>query len=148
MRPSGTHLYKRVCPSVRRFVCSYVRYASAKTSFLGCFWPRWDPTLKQMINQHVESLFTRLFVHLSLQYDQYTLRHSPDASLPGRACFMFFLADERLTVRRPFLYDPTVYNYLQKLSISHLRVSCEKPSGLSRRCQHYCISASDFFLFT
>ena len=38
--------------------------------------------------------------------------------MPGRACFMFFLADERLTVRRPFLYDPTVYNYLQKLSIS------------------------------
>ena len=37
-----------------------------------------------------ESLFTRLFVHLSLihmSHDQYTLRHSPDASLPGRACF-------------------------------------------------------------
>ena len=38
-------------PSVRPLVQPSVRYASAKTAFLGCFWPRWDPTLKQMINQ-------------------------------------------------------------------------------------------------
>ena len=40
-----------------------------------------------------ESLSIRLFVHLSvhtyMSHDQYTLRHSPDASLPGRACFLF-----------------------------------------------------------
>ena len=47
MRPSGTNLYRRLCPSVG----PYVRYASAKTAFLGCFWPRQDPILKQMINQ-------------------------------------------------------------------------------------------------
>ena len=57
MRP--THLINRLCLSVRRLVRRsvrrsvrpYVRYASAKTTFLGCFWPRWDPILKQMINQ-------------------------------------------------------------------------------------------------
>ena len=97
MRPSGTHLYKRVCPSVGpsvgRSVRRSVRYACAKTAFLGCFWPRWDPTLKQMINQHVLRVFSPvcssicLSIHMS--HDQYTLRHSPDASLSGRACFSF-----------------------------------------------------------
>ena len=88
MRPSGTHLYKRVCPSVgpsirqsvgplvRPSVRMSIRYASAKTAFLGCFRPRWDPILKQMINQHVFrasfttlllSRFTHLFVPLSPQ---------------------------------------------------------------------------------
>ena len=51
-----------------------------------------------MINQHVlrDSFTTRLFlpsVHLSvspyMSHDQYMQRHSPDASLPGRACFYF-----------------------------------------------------------
>ena len=80
-----------VRPSVRRSVGWSVRYACAKTVFLGCFWPRWDPTLKQMINQHVLRVFSPvcssicLSIHMS--HDQYTLRHSPDASLPGRACF-------------------------------------------------------------
>ena len=46
VRPS---VCRSVGPSVRRSV----RHACAKNAFLGCFWPRWDPTLKQMINQHV-----------------------------------------------------------------------------------------------
>ena len=37
---ASSHLYKRVCPSVRRSVRPSVRYACAKTAFLGCFWPR------------------------------------------------------------------------------------------------------------
>ena len=75
-----------VCPSVGR---KSVRYACAKTAFLGCFWPRWDPTLKQRINLHVMRVFSpvcsSIFLSVHMLYDQYTPRHSPDASLPGRA---------------------------------------------------------------
>ena len=83
-----------VRPSVRLTVPPSVRYACANIAFFGCFWPRWDPTLKQMINLHVLRVFSPvcssicLSIHMS--HDQYTLRHSPDASLPGRACFFSF----------------------------------------------------------
>ena len=54
VRPSvGPSVGPFVRRSVSLSVRPSVRYASAKTAFLGCFWPRWDPTLKQMINQHV-----------------------------------------------------------------------------------------------
>ena len=96
---ASSHLYKRVCPSVGRSVRPSVRYASAKTAFLSCFWPRWEPVLKQMINKHVfrASFTTKLFypsiclsVYPNMSHDQLTQRHGPDASLPGRACFFFF----------------------------------------------------------
>ena len=82
MRLSGTHLYKRVCPSVRPSVCRSVRNACAKNKFFGCFWSRWDPTLKQMIHQHVLSLLIRLFVHLSLHTYVTWLIHAEKQ--PGR----------------------------------------------------------------
>ena len=41
---------RSVRPSVRRSVRLSVHYACAKTAFLSCFGPRWDPILKQMIN--------------------------------------------------------------------------------------------------
>ena len=79
MRPSGTHLYKRVCPSVRR----PVRYACAKTALLSCFWPRWDPTLKQMINQHVLRVFSPVCSSICLSHTYVTWSIHAETQ-PGR----------------------------------------------------------------
>ena len=65
-----------VHPPARPSVCSTVRLSvrdtCAKTAFLGCFWPRWDPLVYWMINKRfwepplLLSCFICLFVHLSL----------------------------------------------------------------------------------
>ena len=162
MRPSGTHLYKRVCPSVRwsirpsvrpsfrpyvrplrkckirvfrlflammrsytesndRQICHWVSCVSGlvsrghaalclsvsegrsvgwsvmpvpKPRFAAVFghgeilyWNKWstnmiwEPPL-------LLSRFTRLFVHLSFTSYHMINKHSPDASLPGRACWI------------------------------------------------------------
>ena len=98
-----------VRPSLRPSVPPSVGpYACAITAFLGCFRPRWDPTLKQMIIQHVLRVLSPvcssicLFIHMS--HDQYTLRHSPDASLPGRACFR----ETAVYMRRRELFDQLI----------------------------------------
>ena len=97
MRPSGTHLYKRVCPSVhpsvRRSVCMYVTQGQ-KPRFSAVFgqceiltWNKWSTS---MFWEPFLPLcrFTRLFVHLTLHICHMinTQRHGPYASLPGRAC--------------------------------------------------------------
>ena len=114
MRPSGTHLFKKICPSIGPSVHPSVCYACAKT---GCFWPRWDPIPKQMINQHVlrASFTTQSFypsdclsVSLYMSHDQYTQSHSLDASLPGWACF--FLKEKK------FYYMPLFFSKWLKLS--------------------------------
>ena len=60
-----------------------------------------------MINKRVlRASFTILSLHLSVHlylhichiFSQYKQRHSPDASLPGRACFFFFLSDRLYNV--------------------------------------------------
>ena len=89
MRPSGTHLYKRVCPSVCRSD-GPLRLCENRISRL--FWPQWDPPLTLNV---LSASFTTLSFHLSdrpsvslyISHVQYTQRHSPDASLPGRACW-------------------------------------------------------------
>ena len=117
-----------VRPSVRRSVRPSVRYTCAKTAFLGCFWPRWDPTLKQMINQHVlrASSITQSFhpsvrpsVSPYMSHDQYTQRHSPDASLPGRACF----------INRCLFYNEDMQLVLQLLHVRTLQPEfCQRES--------------------
>ena len=73
MRLSGAHLYQKVCPSVRPPICPlvhlYVRLLCLwkKTAFHGCFWPRRDVILIQMINKHVlRASFTTMSLHLSV----------------------------------------------------------------------------------
>ena len=71
IRQERISIRKTVHPSVSRLVSWLVSppVHYAKTTFLGCFWPWWDPLLNLMINQHVLepplllSHFTRLFVH-------------------------------------------------------------------------------------
>ena len=91
MRPSGTHLYKRVCPSVgpsvrrsvRPSVCPSVTQVQ-KPRFLTVFghgevlyWIKWSTNVfRETENQ----------VTLSKCPIQYTQRNSQDASLPGWAC--------------------------------------------------------------
>ena len=100
---ASSHLYKRVCPSVR----PSVRYACAKTAIFGCFWPRWDPTLNLLRDKHVlRASITTLDGRLSvlpsvypyMSHDQYTQRHSPDASLPVRACFFLGRGEGGFTI--------------------------------------------------
>ena len=98
MHSSGTHIYKRVYPSVRwsirpSFRLS-VRYACAKNEFPGCFWPRRDPMLNYMFHVLSSSFITQSFqlsvcpsVSPYMSMVQYTQRHSPNASLPGWTCF-------------------------------------------------------------
>ena len=50
---ASSHLYKRVCRSVGPSVRPSVHTASAKTAFLGCFWPRFVPALNQMIEPSI-----------------------------------------------------------------------------------------------
>ena len=65
-------LYERVCPSVcwsvHLSVRSLFRYACSKTAFLGCSWPRWDPTLNETIDKRVLKVsFAILSFHLSVR---------------------------------------------------------------------------------
>ena len=47
---------------------SVPRCAWAKTAFLGCFWPQWDPILNQMIDKHdLIASFSTLTFHLSVR---------------------------------------------------------------------------------
>ena len=96
--PSVTHLYRRVClsihPSVHPCLClckdrvswlslATVRSCTESNDWLTCF----ESFLYYSCN------FICLFVHLSLHMShvQYTQGHSPDASLPGRACYFIQL---------------------------------------------------------
>ena len=163
MRPSGTHLYKRVCPSVRPSVRRYVRpLRKWGTAFLYCFWPRWDPIPKQMINQHVlrASFTTQSFypsvrpsVSSYMSHDQYTQRHSPDAS-PGRACIVypwsFCLLFIHLLIWMPSLdkmrhLTKTFSCHVDTAAIlkSHLTPSLHVPLSLCRSvCKSHCLNVS------
>ena len=94
---ASSHLYKRVRPSVGPSIGPLVRYACAKTAIFGCFWPRRDPTLNLLRDKHVLRASVTTFdgrlsvlpsVYPYMSHDQYTQRHSPDASLPVWACYL------------------------------------------------------------
>ena len=88
IRQERIYIRGSVRPSARPSIGRLVRYACAKTVFLGCFWPRWVPLLNRIIDMHVlrasfpPFCFICLFIHRSLHL-------GPEASLPGRACFVF-----------------------------------------------------------
>ena len=96
MRPSGTHLYERVCPSVSPSDRPSVRPSITPVQKPAVFGHGAILHWIEMIDKHVLSAsFTTQSIHLSVRpsvslfmsHIQYTHRHSPDASLPGRACF-------------------------------------------------------------
>ena len=53
IRQERIYIRGSVRPSARPSIGRLVRYACAKTVFLGCFWPRWIQIPKKMINKHV-----------------------------------------------------------------------------------------------
>ena len=65
-----------------------VRYASVKSAFFGCFWPRWDPILNQMIDKHVlRDSFTTLVISsvcLSICLSKYVTCSIHTETQPGR----------------------------------------------------------------
>ena len=95
-RQERISIRESVFPSVRPSICSSIGYACAKTAYLGCFRPRWDPVLNQIINEKfLKASFNTLSFYQTvcptvsphMSHVQCTQRHSPDTLLPGRACY-------------------------------------------------------------
>ena len=80
---ASSHLYKRVYRSVRPSVHNACAKNRVSRLFLATVRFYTETNDQPTYFESAIYYFTRLFVHLS--HDQYTQRHSPDASLPGRA---------------------------------------------------------------
>ena len=106
MRPSGTHLYKRVCRSVgplrlckNHFSAVFGHGEILQWNKWSC-WESFSPVcLSICLSIHMIGgaisltilklkKWKRALWIYDMLHDQYTLRHSPDASLPGRACYL------------------------------------------------------------
>ena len=98
---ASSHLYKRVYRSVRPSVHNACAKNRVSRLFLATVRFYTETNDQPTCFESLLYYFTRLFVHLS--HDQYTQRHSPDASLPGRACFFFQLATRR--IRPPYCFS-------------------------------------------
>ena len=143
MRPSGMHLYKRVCPSVAPSVSPSVGesvgpsvcYACAKTAFLGCLQPRWDTTL--ILNDWLTCFeFVRLSVHPSLYMKAGQHYYSTISKIRTRAFgALTDVCSSLVSLLLSFIYDLSLTHWSFLLLHLHCTWHCDHDEDEESRWQ-------------